>query len=478
VQQLTPVSLHDSLHPPMQSGEVGRLRGHRILSLIGEGGMGQVFCAEETSLVGRRVALKVIRPRYAADPHFRDRFLREMRTLASLTHQHVVPVYQADEDNNTLFFTMELLTGASLWDVLKHSSGFLPDAGSVVRIAADLADGLEAIHNAGVIHRDLKPSNVFLRTPAASDKDADEARLRGWVLLLDFGLASTEETERLTQPGDRPGTPGYVAPEAPPFGRRTDLYALGVMLYQMLCGEVPSPDQKLAGHASLPSTVPAALVALTERLIASDPNQRPGSAGEVARQLREIEQALKSAPKAPPGEVDLSLTVRRLVAGTPGEVLASTAGIIPAMTRGMKRLPTQPQAQSGPGLKTGDHVSIQVSVNVPGYVTVFNVSPLGELDVLHPEQPIDERNPPPPLPAGQYVRVVDVELTPPGGTEKLYAVWNAQPRSLGPFQLRELLRRGELPAHGATRGMKVIGRPTDAAQCDVHVVALELEHGD
>src|SRR4051794_32405071 len=87
-QQFTPVSLHDSLRPAQQSGELGRLRGHRVLSLIGEGGMGQVFCAEETSLAGRRVALKVIRPRYAADAHFRERFLREMRTLASLPHQH------------------------------------------------------------------------------------------------------------------------------------------------------------------------------------------------------------------------------------------------------------------------------------------------------------------------------------------------------------------------------------------------------
>lgn len=178
-----------------------------------------------------------------------------------------------------------------------------------------------------------------------------------------------------------------------------------------------------------------------------------------------------------PAEVDLCLTVRRRRDGQPGETLATTAGVVPS-ARASGGVPTAPVR---PVVRTKDEISIQVSASQPGYVTVFNITPAGELSVLYPKEPLDERSPPPPTPANQPIHVMDVALTPPAGSEKLFAVWNARARNLGEYQLRELARRGELPSHGSTR---VVTRSTRSyvepqgsdERGNWIVVALELDH--
>jgi hypothetical protein len=442
------VPLYDMLRPPQAPGELGRLGGHRILARLGAGGMGQVFRAESPPPLQRLVALKVIHADRVADSHARARFLREMEALASVHHQHVVPLYQAGEDGPTLFFTMEQLHGASLWQVLHHGGGFVADLASAVRICRQIAEGLEAIHAAGFVHRDLKPSNVWLRTPKTAD-GVDVARASGWVLLLDFGLARAlapaQGAPGLTRSGAAVGTFGYMAPEQAAGGQvdhRADLYSLGAILDEMLHG----PRTKDMTGSPLP-VLPPKLTDLVGRLLQHRPEQRPAFAETVAATLHEVETELA---RSPAGEVDLRLTIRRRRDGVPAEALASTAGVVPARTRGMKVVSRPP---GRPVVRSGETIRVEVSANQRGYLTVFNLGPDGNLDRLYPAEPHDEKAPAAPLEANHVQHVADVMLAPPAGVEKLAAVWSDTPRNLTEDELLRLLQQG-----------------------GPHVVTLELDH--
>jgi hypothetical protein len=303
------------LAPPQAPGEVGRLGGFRVLKELGRGGMGVVFEAEDERL-GRRVALKVMRPEAAAHPQGRARFLREARAAAALTHDHVVPIFQVGEDGGVPFFVMPLLPGENLLARLQRPRA-LPVA-EAVRVAAEMAEGLAAAHGAGLIHRDVKPANVWLTAP------------EGRVKLLDFGLAWTAEGDvRLTHTGAVLGTPAYMAPEQA-GGRvdhRADLFGLGVVLYEMLTGRRPFAGDTvvevlgsvLRGPPPAPASrnpaVPAALSALVLALLEREPSRRPATARQVAASLR---AALSTPPPPPPRTapaVPPSLPRRQAAAG-------------------------------------------------------------------------------------------------------------------------------------------------------------------
>jgi serine/threonine protein kinase/formylglycine-generating enzyme required for sulfatase activity/WD40 repeat protein len=298
----SPPSL-DFLRPAQKGDELGRLGNFRILRELGRGGMGVVFLAEDLKL-GRQVALKVMLPQHAARPKSKDRFLREAKTAASIENDHIITIHQVDEDNGVPFLAMPVLKGEPLNDRLRREKR-LPMA-EVVRIGWEICDGLQAAHDRKLVHRDLKPSNLWIESP------------KGRVKILDFGLAKPIETvQHLTRTGAVVGTPAYMSPEqarSPNVDSRSDLFSLGVILYQMLTGRLP-----FRGHdaistlmaicndpaeppAKLVNDLPAELNELVLKLLAKEPQHRFASAQEVGLALEAICRKHFGGPAVPTPE--------------------------------------------------------------------------------------------------------------------------------------------------------------------------------
>jgi tRNA A-37 threonylcarbamoyl transferase component Bud32 len=290
----------DFLAPPQQPDELGRLGQYRILEKLGAGGMGMVFLAED-ALLQRKVALKVMLPTIAARVSAKDRFLREARSAASIEHEHIVPIFQVGEDNQVPFLAMPLLKGEPL-DARIDRDGKLPLDESL-RIAQEMAEGLAAAHQAGLVHRDIKPGNVWLEGK------------HGKVKLLDFGLARAQDDNlKLTNAGALVGTPAYMAPEQARGGKvdaRADLFSLGCVLYQMLTGQRPFKGEStmnvltaLALETPMPPVIcntelPDTVSQFTMRLLEKKPEDRPASAGEVAAELSALRRGTAASGREP-----------------------------------------------------------------------------------------------------------------------------------------------------------------------------------
>jgi|GEM_PF-479670 len=316
------------LAPPQTPDELGRLGPYRILSVLGCGGMGVVFKAEDPKLQ-RIVALKAMKPSVAATSNAGKRFLREARTMAAVKHDHLATIYQVDEDRGVPYLAMEFLDGEPLDKCLKRA-GKLPIP-EVLRIGREIALGLAAAHARGLIHRDIKPGNVWLesvvssqwsvaKTNASTSSDRREpgaATDHGplttdyRVKILDFGLARAESAEasQVTQYGTIVGTPAYMAPEQGKGGQvdaRADLFSLGCVLYVMSTGRLPFQGVDAVStllsvamdHPQPPQflndAVPAELSDLILKLLAKKPEERCQSAHEVIEALTRIETDLAS----------------------------------------------------------------------------------------------------------------------------------------------------------------------------------------
>jgi hypothetical protein len=257
--------------------------GYRIESVAGRGGMGVVYRAMQLGL-DRVVALKVIAPDLAADPGFRERFTRESRVAASIDHPNVIPVYEAGEQDGLLYLSMRYVEGTDLGRLLKQDGRL--EAQRAARIVAQVADALDAAHARGLVHRDVKPGNVLI---------ADGNR----AFLTDFGLTKrAEEATGLTKTGTWVGTVDYVAPEqvqGEAVDARTDVYALGCVLWHALSGQVPFPrPSEIARvyahvHEQPPAVdwaqlgVPPEIDEVVRRALAKDPAARFPSAGDLGR---------------------------------------------------------------------------------------------------------------------------------------------------------------------------------------------------
>ncbi|MER6948269.1 serine/threonine-protein kinase [Nonomuraea sp. NPDC000554] len=208
-----------------------QLPGYRIVRIISQTAMSSVYLAEDLTLP-RRVVLKVMNPNLAEDPSFRLRFTREVAIAAGLDHPNIVPVYASGDINGTVYVVLRHVNGGDLGDLLR-TQGRL-DLTRAGRIVGQVASALDAAHQVGLIHRDIKPSNILIDT-------ADH------VYLCDFGIAKLESATTLTTAGQFLGTMDYAAPEQISSGRidrRTDVYALGAVLYQCLTGEKPYPHRE------------------------------------------------------------------------------------------------------------------------------------------------------------------------------------------------------------------------------------------
>ena len=262
----------------------GRTIGHYVvLELLGEGGMGAVYKARDIRL-GRVAALKVMRPGQLGDPSLRQRFTQEARAASTLNHPNILTIYEIDTDGELDYIAMELVAGVTLVDVL--AAGALP-AERALRLAAQVADALEAAHAASIVHRDLKPSNLMV---AAGDR----------VKVVDFGLAKLGEptttlgttADGLTAAGAIVGTVPYMSPEQAAGRRvdaRSDLFSLGTILYEMLAGRRPFVGDTAASvFAAVLRDTPAAIPGITaevsrvvERCLHKEPDRRFQSAGEL-----------------------------------------------------------------------------------------------------------------------------------------------------------------------------------------------------
>ena len=303
--------------------EIGTRLGHyRIVSLLGRGGMAEVYRAEDERL-GREVALKVLPPEFAWDPERVERFEREVRAGAKLNHANIVTVYEFGQGSGQHFYTMALMTGGDLKTRIRGNPNGMPVA-EARAVAAAVARALDYAHRHGFVHRDVKPENILF------DED-------GTPQLTDFGIARAMAAgTRMTATGMSIGSPHYMSPEQArglEVDGRSDLYSLGVVLYEMLTGRLPfdAGDTLAVAYAHVNDPVPELPRELTpwqpviERLLAKSPEDRYASAGELAAVL-----AGEALPLAPATRV---APVRREIGPTRQAERLKTRVVEPAKPR-------------------------------------------------------------------------------------------------------------------------------------------------
>lgn len=260
---------------------------YTLVRELGRGGVGIVYEAVERAL-GRTVALKVLKTGFDGDPVTRMRFAREVSACARVRHDHIVPIFGHGEVEGQAYYAMDLVRGESLGAVL--AAGRAPEPPTLCRELANVADALHTLHGQGIVHRDVKPENVLVRPD-------------GRMLLADFGLARTAESARLTSTGSMMGTPLYMSPEqvlgaSDRIDARTDVYGLGALLYEALCGKTPFGGDDLGsllpqilGQRPVPPRavrpeVPEGCERIALKALEKAPADRYGSAAEMATDLR------------------------------------------------------------------------------------------------------------------------------------------------------------------------------------------------
>src|SRR3954471_8791974 len=270
---------------------------YRAIKRLGVGGMAEVWCVED-EVLGRRVALKLLGGRFAEDPDFRERFRREAQSAAGLTHPNIVGIFDRSEWEGTPYIAMELVDGRTLKELVTERGPLPPPV--AVNFVEQVLNALAYAHRRGIVHRDVKPQNVII--------DAE-----GTAKVADFGIARATDGAQMTETGAIVGTVQYLSPEQAqgrPVDRRSDLYSTGVVLYELLTGQVPfeggAPVSIALKHVSerpvppgqLRPGLPPALEAVVLRALEKDPALR-------YQRAEEFIAALESARRAPARQVVL-----------------------------------------------------------------------------------------------------------------------------------------------------------------------------
>lgn len=281
--------------------ESGRRLAERyvLTEALATGGMAEVWRGRD-EVLGRDVAVKILHPHLAEDPDFFERFRREAVTAARLSHQTIVRVFDTGVDEGLCFIVMELSRGRTLAAVLEERGSLPPQ--EAVAVARGILDALAHAHRQGIVHRDVKPANVLME--------------RGQVKVTDFGIAKAAFGGDLTSTGQLLGTARYLAPEQVEEGRkpdhRADLYAVGLILYEMLTGRSPFEADSVLAEATLrvteppspPSSrrpgIPPDLDDVVLQVLAVDPEDRFGDAGEMRAALDRVDMRLREEPPPPP----------------------------------------------------------------------------------------------------------------------------------------------------------------------------------
>jgi len=272
---------------------IGKILSHyKIIEKIGEGGMGVVYRAEDTKLK-RTVALKFITPQAMAIPEERKRFVREAQAAASLDHPNICTLYEIDEAEGQTFIAMAHIRGQTLEEKIKTAPLKQEEA---IDIATQVADGLEEAHQKGIIHRDIKSTNIMVTE-------------KGQAKIMDFGLAKLIEGSKLTQTATIMGTVSYMSPEqafGEPTDHRTDIWSLGVVLYEMLTGQLPFKGeyQQVVLHSilnkipqpitSLRSGMPLQLEGIVNKCLEKDPSERYQTVADLKADLKRLKRDITS----------------------------------------------------------------------------------------------------------------------------------------------------------------------------------------
>jgi serine/threonine protein kinase/tetratricopeptide (TPR) repeat protein len=278
---------------------------YEIIEMLGIGGMGSVYRVEDTK-IHEDVALKLIRPEIASSKKTIERFSNELKLARKIRHQNVCQMFDIGEAEGTHFITMEYVSGEDLKSFIRRSKQLsIPTAISIV---SQICEGLEAAHNLGIVHRDLKPSNIMI------DK-------KGSVHIMDFGIARSVKTEGITGTGAMIGTPEYMSPEqveSKEIDHRSDIYSLGVILYELTVGKVPFEGETALSiarkHADTPPQkpkdlnpqIPDDLSDLILKCLEKDREQRFHSAGDVRSVLEHIEKGVPTAERIAPDRKPLT----------------------------------------------------------------------------------------------------------------------------------------------------------------------------
>jgi serine/threonine protein kinase len=447
----------------------------RIRRRLGAGAFGTVWLADDLYL-GRPVALKTVRP--PAAPERAALWLRQLRAearlLATLHHRNIVQVYAWREaPTGEHYLVLQYVPGGSLADRVGRE-GPLPWA-PAARYVADVAEGLLAVHARDVVHRDVKPANILW------DPEADEA------LLTDFGISV-----RIVECDTKGGTPFYMPPEAfeGVVSPAQDVYALAASLFWLTTGSVPFPgptaaDVKAQARRGLAdpeprfTVLPAPLEDLIRAGLAAEQARRPSLAEFVASLRGALNQLLADSLLVPggpaaPAPVQVRLTVSRQADRYTFVPVATTRPVQSRLLRDIRHVP--PEAERA-DVRTGDRLRIEAEADRAGYLTVFNIGPSGNLNLLLPHEPSHGLAAVEP---GRPVPILDVELTPPAGRERLFALWTRAPLPLSREELRHVAERGELPVSGPYRATRDMTRVQEWVQNlgpqDRQAAVLELNH--
>jgi eukaryotic-like serine/threonine-protein kinase len=272
---------------------------YEIRGPLGRGGMGMVFKAHDRSL-DETVAIKILRPEFAQDAKMGERFRSEIKLARKVRHRNVCTIHDYGEDHGLLYISMEFVEGVDLKQIVRASGPLSPE--TAFDVAIQVAEGLQAVHDAGIVHRDLKTPNIMLDS-------------QGMARLMDFGVAKRLGDETLTATGHIVGTPEYMSPEQAQGRKadfRSDLYALGIVVYEIFTGHVPfrgdTPLSTILKHLNDPpplegtpaARLPRALRPILRRALAKEPEDRQGNARELADALRQARAHPDRA--APPAE--------------------------------------------------------------------------------------------------------------------------------------------------------------------------------
>ncbi len=307
-----------------------RVGSYEIVERLGGGGMAVVYRAVQQPL-GREVALKALSPELFQDDGFVKRFEAEAKTLAKLDHPNILPIYDFELGEGLAYLTMPLIRGGTLRDILNRGP---LDTLSAWRYLREIGDGLQHAHDAGIVHRDLKPTNVLIHSD-------------GRAMLADFGLArGAGQPTHLTTVGLAIGTPGYMAPEqvmGHDVDRRADIYAMGVLTFEMLTGRLPfiGANRMEVAYATVNSPIPSAaklnavlpdeLDVLLAKVLAKDPAQRPQSVKDLLAQMAKLPQRRAAAnAQGAPAAAAMARPIAQTQSPMPQPEAAAAARVVSA----------------------------------------------------------------------------------------------------------------------------------------------------